>query len=84
MMVGPGLALQGRVMVHPGRIVSTVGCGDSLMAGLLAGWSRTGDWTEALRDGLAAATSNATTRAAGFVDMEGVDEFRQVAMIEPV
>jgi fructose-1-phosphate kinase PfkB-like protein len=54
------------------------------LSGLLSGWIRTGDWTEALRDGLAAATSNATTRAAGFVDPEGVEEFRQVAMITPV
>jgi len=83
-MVGPGMAIQGRVMVHPGRIVSTVGSGDSLLSGLLAGWIRSGDWTEALRDGLAAATANATTRAAGFVDLDGVEEFRQVAMIEPV
>jgi len=83
-LIGPGVALSGRVMVHPGRIVSTVGSGDSLLAGLLAGWSRTGEWSEALRDGLAAATTNATTRAAGFVDPEGVEEFRQVAMIEPV
>jgi 1-phosphofructokinase family hexose kinase len=83
-LVGPGIALRGRVMVHPGRIVSTVGSGDSLLSGLLAGWFRSGDWTEALRDGLAAATSNSTTRAAGFVDLEGVEEFRQVAMIEPV
>jgi len=83
-LIGPALALRGQVMVHPGRIVSTVGSGDSLLSGLLAGWIRTGDWTEALRDGLAAATSNATTRAAGFVDTDGVEEFRQVAMITPV
>jgi len=83
-LVGPGVALRGQVMVHPGRVVSTVGSGDSLLSGLLAGWTRTGDWSEALRDGLATATSNATARAAGFVDLEGVEEFRQVAMITPV
>lgn len=83
-LVGPGIALQGRVMVHPGRIVSTVGSGDSLLSGLIAGWNRTGDWTEALRDGLAAGTSNSTTREAGFVDPEAVEEFRQVAMIEQI
>lgn len=83
-LITEAAAFQGRVMVHPGRIVSTVGCGDSLLAGILSGWTNSGEWAEALREGLAAATDNATRREAGFVDPEGVQEFRQVAVIEPL
>ena len=83
-LVGESVSLRGRVGVHPGRIISTVGCGDCLVAGMLAGWVRTGDWTTALREGLAAATAGAIGRKAGFVNPEDVEEFRAAAMIEPL
>jgi 1-phosphofructokinase len=83
-LVGESLALRGRVGVHPGRIISTVGCGDCLLAGFLAEYSRSGDWLNAMREGLAVATAGAIGRNAGFIQMEDVEEFREAAIIEPL
>lgn len=83
-LITAGVGLFGQVAVHPGRIVSTVGCGDSLLAGVLAGWTGASDWTAALREGLAAATADAVERKAGFVSLDDVEEFRASAMIESV
>lgn len=83
-LVGENIGLIGRVGVHPGRIVSTAGCGESLVAGCVHVWSRSGDWTEALREGLAAATANALGQEAGHVDSEDLEEFREIAEVEPV
>ncbi len=41
------------------EVLSTVGCGDYLLAGFLAGWGRTGDPQAALVQGLKAATARA-------------------------
>ncbi|MEC9373188.1 MAG: PfkB family carbohydrate kinase [Planctomycetota bacterium] len=83
-LFGPNVALLGRVGVHPGRVVSTVGCGESLVAGVIADYLRTGDWSAALHEGMALATANATGREAGAADPEDLAEFREAAMIEPV
>ena len=84
-LVGEGHAMRGWVSVHPGRIVSTVGCGDSLLAGMLSVLARSPDaWEAALREGLAAATANACTREAGFFDPSDLYEFRDVASIEAI
>jgi len=79
---GPETALVGRVSVHPGRVVSTAGCGDSLLAGLLQEWSASGDWEKALKRGLAVATANAVNREAGQVQDEDIAEFESMAMLE--
>ncbi len=42
-----------------GRVVNTVGAGDSLVAGFLVGWQRTKDFAEALRLGVAAGSATA-------------------------
>ena len=81
-LYGPETALVGRVSVHPGRIMSTVGCGDSLLAGLLQEWSTSGDWERALKRGLAVATANAVNREAGLVQEEDIAEFESMAMLE--
>jgi 1-phosphofructokinase family hexose kinase len=83
-LYGETVRLRGRVGVHPGRIVSTVGCGDCMVAGVIAGHIRSGDWTVALREGLAAATAGATERRAGFINTEDVEEFREAAIVEPL
>lgn len=82
--VSPGLELVSRVFVHPGRIANTVGCGDSLLAGMLYEWNRTGDWNRALRKGVATATATATSRVPGTFSLEDVQEFWDAAMVEPL
>jgi len=83
--IGEGGDLRGWVSVHPGRIVSTVGCGDSLLAGMLSILARDAKaWERAMREGLAAATANACTREAGFFDPNDLYEFRDVATLEHV
>jgi len=84
LLLSPDAKLRGRVSVHPGRIASTIGCGDALLAGLLHGGRRTGDWREAFREGLAAATANALGREAGLIDPRDVEEFRQGCFIDDV
>lgn len=84
LLLSPEAELRGRVSVHPGRIASTVGCGDALLAGLLHGGRRTGDWREAFREGLAAATANALGREAGLIHVEDVDEFRQGCFMDEI
>lgn len=77
------LELTGRVSVHPGRIVSTVGSGESLLGGVLAGHFKSHDWTRALHEGLAAATANAVDREAGRISLSDVQEFREMTTVEP-
>ncbi|MFG0331475.1 MAG: 1-phosphofructokinase family hexose kinase [Phycisphaerales bacterium] len=72
----------GHAGVHPGRVVNTVGCGDSLLAGILHEWLRSTDWVKALREGIAAASANTTSVRAGDIDLETVEEFRGVATID--
>jgi len=76
------IELVGRVFVHPGRIASTVGSGDALLAGLLAVRARGGNWREALRKGLAVATANAVSREPGTIGAEDVAEFETAATVE--
>lgn len=79
-----GAEFTGKVGVHPGRILTSVGCGDALLAGALDGHVRTGNWREALREGLAVATANAVVEEAGALRLEDIEEFRQAAIIEPI
>lgn len=81
-LVGPGALVTGKVFVHPGRIANTVGCGDSLLAGLLHGRVRGQCWRDALAMGVATATANAVSRQPGTLRMEDVDEFLGAAMME--
>jgi len=83
-LLGPDVALLGRVGVHPGRVVSTAGCGESLLAGLITVLTRGGEWPDALREAMAAATANAVGREAGRIEQEDLEEFREAAMVEPL
>lgn len=47
----------------PGKIISSVGCGDSMVAGFLAGYSQTQDYSYALK--LGSACGNATAFSGG-------------------
>jgi 1-phosphofructokinase family hexose kinase len=81
-LVNKRLELVARVFVHPGRIASTVGSGDALLAGLLAVRARGGNWRDAMRTGLAVATANAVSREPGVIDPDDVAEFESVATVE--
>lgn len=76
--------------IHPGLVVSTVGCGDALLAGMFAILQSNGFemspalWERALREGVAAATINATKREAGNLSMDEMESFREIVEIEPV
>lgn len=84
LLVSPKAELVARVFVHPGRIANTVGCGDALLAGVLHQWARSGDWSHAMRQGVAVATANATSRQPGVVSLEDVNEFWDAATVEPL
>ena len=50
-----------RITAPVGKAVNTVGSGDSLLAGFLAGYEETGDFRESLRRGTAAGSATAFT-----------------------
>ena len=83
-LVGRGDAFAARVFVHPGRIANTVGCGDSLLAGLLHGVRTSKGWHESLSLGVAVATANAVSRTPGSISLEDVEEFLGAVMLEDV
>ncbi len=83
-LISPRAELIARVFVHPGRIANTVGCGDALLAGVLREWSRSGDWTSAMRRGVAVATASAVSRTPGTLNLEDVQEFWDVAGVDPL
>lgn len=80
-LVSPNEEIHGGVFVHPGRIASTVGCGDALLAGVLHAYDRELPWAECLRWGVATATANAVTREPGSISVSDVEEFLAAAMM---
>lgn len=48
-----------RVSCPKGQVVNSVGAGDSMVAGFLAGWLESGDYTHALKTGIAAGSATA-------------------------
>ncbi|MGP1309698.1 MAG: 1-phosphofructokinase family hexose kinase [Phycisphaerales bacterium] len=89
-LITPQGAWRAWAAIHPGLILSTVGCGDALLAGLFSVLQRssvppTGDqWREALTEGVAAASINATMREAGHIDPAKMPEFRELVEVEPL
>lgn len=68
----------------PIEVISPVGSGDSLVAGLLATLQRGGEFPEALRDGVAIATSNAAHFGAGIFDFEQVAYLKKEISVEKI
>lgn len=68
------------VIVQPsvqGQVVNSVGAGDSMVAGVLAGWIRHHDWTKALQ--LGTACGAATAFHSGLATKEQIEElYRQL------
>lgn len=58
-----------------GKIVSSVGCGDSMVAGFLAGYYRSGDYSYALK--LGSACGNATAFSPNLATKEEIDKMLQ-------
>lgn len=56
----------------PGKIKSSVGCGDSMVAGFLAGWAEKQDYSYALKKG--AACGNATAFSQTLATKEEIDK----------
>jgi len=89
-LVTPQGAWRGWASIHPGLLVSTVGCGDALLAGIFSVLQKKGlsptadDWRAALVEGVAAASINATMREAGHIDPSLMPEFRALVDVEPV
>lgn len=84
-MAAEGIVRKGWVIVHPGRVQNTVGCGDSLLAGMLRSLLLDDeDWETAFREGLAVATANACSAEAGTLSIGEVEEFRSATTLEAV
>lgn len=81
-MVGPNTELVARTFVHPGLVMSTVGCGDSLLAGVLSSVVRGKPWTEALRLGVAVGTANAVSREAGEINQDDIGTYFETSVVE--
>lgn len=72
---GALLCAEGTRLYQPapdGKVIGTVGAGDSLVAGFAAGWQRYGDRAQALRLGVAC--GSATACSEGLADGEGVEQ----------
>ena len=59
----------------PGKIISSVGCGDSMVAGFIAGYSKTKDYAYALK--LGSACGNATAFSTSLAAREEIEEMLQ-------
>lgn len=59
-----------------GTLINSVGCGDSMVAGFVAGFLQTGDYEHALR--LGAACGNATAFSEGLAEKEDIDRIYQI------
>ena len=60
-----------RMACPQGTVVNSVGAGDSMVAGFLTGWLKTGNYDEALKLGIAA--GSATAFSLGLADRETVE-----------
>jgi 1-phosphofructokinase family hexose kinase len=81
-LVGPNTELVARTFVHPGLVLSTVGCGDSLLAGVLSCVVKKRPWADALRLGVAAGTANAVSREAGEISPEDIQLYHEASVVE--
>jgi len=59
-----------------GTLINSVGCGDSMVAGFVAGFLQTGDYEHALR--LGAACGNATAFSEGLAEKKDIDRIYQI------
>lgn len=79
-----GDAQLGRVDLDPQRVVNTVGCGDCMLAGFIAGRLDGRDVPDAYRYALAVATAAAIASVPGEFDPGTVEALLHDAIVEPV
>ncbi len=77
-----GSVLKGCIAVDPQRVGNTVGCGDCLLAGCIAGRLRSSNGQEAFRYALAVATAKAVSLEPGQFDPADVEVFFREAVVE--
>jgi len=73
---------RGMAALDPGRIRSTVGCGDALLAGFLSGLLTGTEMAEALRRGVAAGAASATAPSAGCLPIGAYEELLELVHID--
>lgn len=61
-----------RASAHKGNVINTVGAGDSMVAGFIAGYERSGDYDSALS--LGSAAGSATAFSEGLADSDMIEE----------
>ncbi len=89
-LITPAGAWRAWAPLHPGLVVSTVGCGDAFLGGVFSVIQKRGatpsaeDWRTALTEGIAASSINATMREAGHIDPALMPEFREMVEVEPL
>lgn len=79
-----GAIWRGHVSLDASRVCNTVGCGDCLLAGFVAGCLRGDEPAGALRLALATATAKAVSLESGRFTLADVEDFSRFAAIEPV
>ncbi|MGM0844871.1 MAG: 1-phosphofructokinase [Bacillota bacterium] len=68
--------------VPPGKLVNSVGAGDSVVAGFVAAYEQTGDALKSFKYG--AAAGSATAYSSGFCTKETIEELLKRIEIEPI
>ena len=79
-----GSALMGQADLDPARVVNTVGCGDALLAGFVAGQMRGDEIRASYRFALAVASAAATSPVPGSFTLDQVEELLTRASVEPI
>lgn len=74
-LFGDGTKLYQLPVLSLPRLVNPVGCGDSLLAGIITGLLRGDEWPDAARLGMASAAANALSLGAGSIRPEDVEAF---------
>lgn len=79
-----GSAMLGQVTVDLKRVVNTVGCGDCLLAGFVAGQVQGRSVRDSYKFGLAVATAAAVSRDSGTFELDDVAAFESAVSVESV
>ena len=81
---GNGVNIRGHVPMDPAEVKNTVGCGDAMLGGFLAGLLTGRDVKDSYRYGLAVASAAATSLIPAEVHAEDIQRFYDQAQIEQV